>query len=43
MESYTSIAAEFGFLIKMTGLALVAIVAGFLMRKRPSSPQREAK
>lgn len=43
MESYSSIAAEFGFLIKMTGVAFAVIVAGFLIRKRSSLPQREAK
>ena len=43
MESYSSMAAEFGFLIKMTGVTIAVIVAGFLIRKRHSSPKREAK
>ncbi len=39
MENYFLLAAEYGFFIKMSGVVLVILVAGFLLRKR-SSPSR---
>lgn len=42
MESYSLLAAEYGFFLKMTGVAIVAVLAGVLIRKRPST-RREAE
>ena len=39
MENFSLLAAEYGFLIKMSGVILAILVAGFLLRKR-SSPSR---
>ena len=39
MENFYLLAAEYGFFIKMSGLILAILVAGFLLRKR-SPPSR---
>lgn len=36
MENYSLIAAEYGFFIKMSGVVFAIIVAGLLLRKRPT-------
>ena len=43
MENDAFLAAEFGFIVKITAVVLAAIAAGFLIRKRPAqSQQRQA-
>ncbi|MFQ5765633.1 MAG: hypothetical protein ACE5GT_11945 [Rhodospirillales bacterium] len=42
MENYSLFAAEYGFFLKMTGVVIVAVLAGILIRKRPST-HREAE
>lgn len=37
MENYSLLAAEYGFFLKMSGVAVIAILAGILLRKKPSA------
>ena len=39
MENFYLLVEEYGFFIKMSGIVLAILVAGFLLRKR-SSPSR---
>jgi len=36
MELSSLLAADYGFFLKMTGVVVVAVVAGYLIRKRPT-------
>lgn len=42
MENYAVMVAEYGFIVKMTAVAFAVIVAGVLIRKRPTQSRRRA-
>jgi hypothetical protein len=35
LENFSVIASEYGFLLKMIAAAVVVVIAGFFLRKRP--------
>ena len=42
MDTYSIIAADYGFFVKMSVVAFVVIVAGILIRRGTSGTRREA-
>jgi len=43
MDFYTLFAGEIGFFVKMSAVAVAAVVAGILIRRSGSAPRRSAE